>query len=451
MDRDFGRYPQDLLDSLLVRVDDEDNDCEDNDDYDRSKLVTAATLFHRNRQYTLRTHDGRAERGVALHNSSSLNAYAEDPPPSVQAQNSQLHIPSHLSQARMHTADDASRTQPQVNTLSLEEFDRLYGVAPAVPVPVPIPLPITPKSDAVPRFNHLCQTLSITHLFTFQEISKGLFSSRVEFGGRVCDAEGPFSSKKLAKEAVAQQANVILENLKPPSPEEQSKSNSKGKGKRKSSGQDDSESWIALLHAFAQKHHHTQPVYQCFEAKMRAEQQKGLSITPCQYSCVLNLQAQPLYDFGSKEEFFQTKKEARRVAARSAIIWLRTIGLLPEPETDNATRHKSIDESLTGLAQEAPTMPSEKSAAMLVVDYTLRLGLTSPQFDIRPAGDQVGQNFYVCTAHYLDQDSRRVPQLEGSLCQTPPVFGSKNAKKMCCEALVVLLERVISERMDVEA
>ena len=463
MDRDSVRHPQDLLNSLLVRVDSDEDDDIDDDDYDRSnRLVTAAAIFRRNKQDTLRTHDGHAESGVAnsrdpLHNLSSLNAYAEDPPP-AQAQNAQLHTPSHLSLARMHqTAGDASRTQPQVTTLSLEEFDRLYDVqqarvASAISVPVPIALPITPpKSDAVPRFNHLCQTRTISHLFTFQEISKGLFSSKVEFGGHVCEAEGPFSSKKLAKEALAQQANLILESL-PPSPleEEQAKSKMKAKGKRKSSDQDDSENWLSLLHDFAQKQHHTQPVFRFFEAKMRAEQRKGLSVTPSQYSCVLNLQARPLYDFGSEEEFFQTKVEAKRVAARSAVTWLRTMGLLQESKVDNATHRKSSDDSLAGLAQEVSTMPTEKSAAMVVVGHSLRLGLSQPQFDLRPAGDQTGPNFYVCTAHYSDRDSRRVPQLGGPLCPTSPVYGQKNAKKMCCEALVILLERVVSERMDVE-
>jgi hypothetical protein len=92
-------------------------------------------------------------------------------------------------------------------------------------------------------------------------------------------------------------------------------------------------------------------------------------------------------------------------------------------------------------------MATEKSAAQLVVDHSLRLGLSQPQFEIKPAGDLTGKNFYVCTAHYLGGDSLRVPQLAGPLCQTSAVFGQKNAKKMCCEALVVLLERVISERM----
>jgi hypothetical protein len=454
MERDSVGHPQDLLNSLLVRSDDGNDG-----DYDREKLVTAATLLSNTNEQSALSHEhaGPAERQVTnprdpLHNpSSSLNAYAEDPP-SVQTPNAP-HTPSHLISTGMHqTAGGGSHTQPQqqpnnnnvTTLLSLEDFDKLYDVQQArvsSAAPVPIPLPITPtRSDAVPRFNHLCQTRSITHLFTFKEISKGLFSSKVEFGGHVCEAQGPFSSKKQAKEAVAQQANDVLENMgSPSSPSEEEQRKSKAKRKRKSpSDEDDSENWIALLHEFAQKQHHSQPVFRFFEARMREQQQNGLSVSPSNYSCVLNLQARPLYDFGSEDAFFQTKAEAKRVAAKSAVTWLRSTGLLSE----------SSDETPAGPIQDASETTTERSAAQLVVDYSLRLGLSQPRFDMRPAVDQAGGNLYTCTAHYTERDSRRVPQLEGPLCRTPPVYGQKNAKKMCCEALAVLLERVISERME---
>jgi hypothetical protein len=433
MDRDCIYHPQDLLNSLFVH-DDENN-----------QLVIATTLLHRRRQDPIHTHDGHAERDQNLR-SSGMNAHTEAPLQG-QADHAQLHTPSsHFNTTRMHhTAENTSHTQPrsEVITLSLEEFDRRYDVREArvsPAAPVPIPLPITPKSGAVPRFNHLCQTHLITHLFTFEEISKGLFSSKVEFAGRVCVAKGPFASKKQAKEAVAQQANGILEKMEPPSPppKELKEDRGKPKPKRKSSDQDDSENWVALLHDFVQKHHHSQPVYRYFESKMREQQRRGLSVSPENFSCVLNIQARPLYDFGSEEEFFQTKVEAKRVATRSAVLWLRSTGLLSE----------STDEIRTGLTKQVSEMATEKSTAQLMVDHSLWLGLSPPSFEIRPAGDLIGRSFYVCTARYLDGDSRRVPQLEGPLCQTSPVFGQRNAKKMCCEALVVLLERVVAERTD---
>jgi hypothetical protein len=433
-------HPQDLLNSLLIHDD------------DQTRLVTGTTHLHRRRTEILRhnKHGGHAERTLNPRSSgTNANAYA-DSQPSVQASNAQLHTPSHFTTTRMHqTTEYMSHTQPQTQTqvttlLSLEEFDKLYALPPArLPsaAPVPVPLPIAPNSEAVPKFNHLCQTRSITHLFTFEEISKGLFSSKVEFGGHVCVAEGPYYSKKQAKEAVAQQALDLLESTEPPPPPQKELKPDRGipKPKCRSSDQDDSENWIAVLHDFAQKQHHTQPVYRYFEAKMREQQRQGLSISPENFSCVLNIQARPLYDFGSEEEFFQTKVEAKRVAARSAVLWLRSTGLLSE----------ATEESRISPKQEASDMNTEKSAAQLVVDLSLRLGLSQPQFDIKPAGDLAGKNFYICAALYLEVDSRRVPELGGPLCQTPPVFGQKNAKKMCCEALAVLLRRVVSERMDV--
>ena len=439
MNRDAIFHPQDLLNSLLIHDD------------DQARLVTATTHLHRRRTEILRhnKHTGHAERALNPRSSgTNANAYA-DPQPSVQASNAQLHTPSHFTTTRMQqTTEYMSHTQPQTQTqvttlLSLEEFDKLYAVQPArvsSAAPVPIPLPIAPNSEAVPKFNHLCQTRSITHLFTFEEISKGLFSSKVEFGGHVCVAEGPFFSKKQAKESVAQQALDVLESTEPPPPPQKELKPDRGvpKPKRRSSDQDDSENWVALLHDFVQKQHHTPPVYRYFEAKMREQQRQGLSISPENFSCVLNIQARPLYDFGSEEEFFQTKVEAKRVATRSAVLWLRSTGLLSE----------STDEIRTGLTKQVSEMATEKSTAQLMVDHSLWLGLSPPSFEIRPAGDLIGRSFYVCTARYLDGDSRRVPQLEGPLCQTSPVFGQRNAKKMCCEALVVLLERVVAERTD---
>jgi hypothetical protein len=435
MRRDSVFHPQDLLNSLLVHD-------------DQDKLVAATTHLHRRRTEILRhKHGGHAERVLNSRSSgTNANAYAT-PHPSVQASNAQLHTPSHFITTRMHqTTEYMSHTQPRpqaTTLLSLEEFDKLYAVQSArvsSAAPVPVPLPIAPNSEAVPKFNHLCQTRSITHLFTFEEVSKGLFSSKVEFGGHVCVAEGPFFSKKQAKESVAQQALDVLESTEPPPPPQKELRKDRGvpKPKRKSSDQDERENWVALLHNFVQKQHHSQPVYRFFEAKMREQQLQGLSISSSNYSCVLNIQARPMYDFGSEDEFFQTKIEAKRVATRSAVLWLRSMGLIPE----------SGDEAHTSPKQEASEMNTEKSAAQLVVDDSLRLGLSPPQFDIKPAGDLAGKNFYICAALYLDVDSRRVPQLEGPLCQTPPVFGQKNAKKMCCEALVVLLKRVVSERMD---
>ena len=438
MNRDANFHPQDLLNSLLVH------------DEDQTRLVTATTHLHRRRTQILRHKHGGHEEQVPNSRSSGTNANAyADPQPSVQASNAQLHTPSHFTTTRMQqTTEYMSHTQPQTQTqvttlLSLEEFDKLYAVQPArvsSAAPVPIPLPIAPNSEAVPKFNHLCQTRSITHLFTFEEISKGLFSSKVEFGGHVCVAEGPFFSKKQAKESVAQQALDVLESTEPPPPPQKELKPDRGvpKPKRRSSDQDDSENWVALLHDFVQKQHHTPPVYRYFEAKMREQQRQGLSISPENFSCVLNIQARPLYDFGSEDEFFQTKVEAKRVATRSAVMWLRSVGLLSE----------ATEESRISPKQEASDMHTEKSAAQLVVDLSLRLGLTQPLYDIKPAGDLAGKNFYICAALYLEGDTRRVPQLEGPLCQTPPVFGQKNAKKMCCEALAVLLKRVVSERMD---
>jgi hypothetical protein len=80
-----------------------------------------------------------------------------------------------------------------------------------------------------------------------------------------------------------------------------------------------------------------------------------------------------------------------------------------------------------------------------VVALSLRLKLTQPQYEYEPTG----RNFYICSARYLEKDVLRVPQLGGALCTTIPVFGQKNAKQLCCQDLVDMLERLVAEKSEV--
>ena len=337
-------------------------------------------------------------------------------------------------------------------TISIEEWDALFPIReqPAKPptqLPPPgKPVPLPPKSnnpDAIPRFNHLCQVHSLTSAFTFTEVEQGLFSSKLEFGNYVYEEEGPFTSKKLAKEAVAVRGLSTLENTEAPS-QKDAKLNS---GKRKSTDNDTPDDtngdWVAVLHEFAQKNHHTQPQFQFFEVNTRSQQQRGLCNGSIQYCCTLRVQARPDYLFGSDSVPHLSKAEAKRSAAKDAVTWLRAVGMLDDAASTTSTKRRksSADEGHTGLTQEVSRLKTEQSPAQLVVELSLRLGLSQPQFKCTP----VGQNFYVCTAHYSDKDVKRQPQLRGTLCPTPNVFGQKNAKKMCAGDLLAVLERLTAE------
>lgn len=337
---------------------------------------------------------------------------------------------------------------------TLDEWDALFPI-PKQPAKQPVqlptpgkPVPLPPRSnnpEAVARFNHLCQVHSLTHSFTFTEVEQGLFSSRLEFGDYVYEEAGPFTNKKLAKEAVAVRGLSTLENIgSPPSKKDTLEST-----KRKSTDSDHPDEakgdWVAVLHKFAQQHRHAQPQFQFFEVNTRSQQQRGLCNGSIQYCCTLHISARPNHIFGSDSIPHLSKAEAKRSAAKDAVTWLRAVGMLPDAASTPSTtkrRKSSADESAhTGLTQEVSRLKTEQSTAQLVVELSLRLGLSQPQFKCKP----VGQNFYLCTAHYSDRDVQRQPQLEGPLCATSSVFGQKNAKKVCAADLLAVLERLTAE------
>lgn len=317
-----------------------------------------------------------------------------------------------------------------------------------VQLPTPAkPVPLPPKSNnpqAVARFNHLCQVHSLTSSFTFTEVDQCLFSSKLEFGDYVYEEAGPFTNKKLAKEAVAVRGLATLESLEPPSQKDGKLDSTKRKSTSDDTPEDTTGDWVAVLHKFAQQHHHAQPQFQFFEVNTRSQQQRGLCNGEIQYCCTLHISARPDHVFGSDSIPHLSKAEAKRSAAKDAVTWLRAVGMLPEVDaTPSTKRRKSIaDEGAhTGLTQAVSRLKTEQSPAQLVAELSLGLGLSPPQYKCTPAG----QNFYVCTAHFLKQDEERQPQLEGALCATPSVFGQKNAKKVCAGDLLAVLERLTAE------
>jgi len=354
--------------------------------------------------------------------------------------------------------------------ISIEEWDALFPVrfpeqaakqAAQRLAATGKPVPLSPKSnnpEAVAKFNHLCQVHSLTPSYTFKELTKGLFSSKLTFGDWVYEEAGPFTSKKLAKEAVAVRGIQLLEELGPSLLKNKNLESTRRKlpssGDPNDSPNDFNGGWVAILHEFTQRNHQPKPVFQLFEIDTRSKQQRGLCNSPSQYGCTLTLQARPDYTFGSATTPHVKQAEAKRSAAKDAVLWLRTVGMLPTTPAASTTtpppstkRRKSSTAEGSGPPTEptqepSPSIPkTEQSPAQLVVELSLRLGLSQPQFMCEPAG----QNFYICTAHYTDRDVQRQAQLAGPLCATPSVFGQKNAKRMCAGELVGVLEGIVAE------
>jgi hypothetical protein len=81
----------------------------------------------------------------------------------------------------------------------------------------------------------------------------------LEFGDYVYEEAGPFTNKKLAKEAVAVRGLATLESLEPPSQKDGKLDSTKRKSTSDDTPEDTTGDWVAVLHKFAQQHHHAQP------------------------------------------------------------------------------------------------------------------------------------------------------------------------------------------------
>lgn len=370
-----------------------------------------------------------------------MNHNGEVPPPSAQAQSLLLAKRPHSAQ----TFTETTNGKPvEANIYTADDFEKLH--------PRPVPLPSAPKSSgAVAKFNHLCQVHNIVATFTINEVLKGLFSSRVEFNGHLCEGAGPFLSKKAAKDAVAQSALEVLQNVEPPTKDERKAE----KEKRKPGHLDvPEENWVSIVHMFTQQKGNGQPPdFQYFEFSNIAGQKLDISDSQKQFSCTLRLQARPHHTFGSENSRCSTKAEAKRLAAKDAVDWLRIVDLVPSSISEmTSKRRKSTEDGQahTGLSQQVSRLNTDQSPAQRVVDLSLQLGLSQPTFDMKPCalqeGGSVVRGLFVCTAIYLEQDVQSEPRLRGPLCETPRVYGQKTAKQSCCKALIVLLEEIEAER-----
>lgn len=363
------------------------------------------------------------------------------PPASAQVQNLLLSERPHSTQTSTETTNGKS---VKANIYTADEFERLH--------PRPVPLPTAPKSSgAVGKLNHLCQVHSVVATFTINEVSKGLFASKVDFNGHVCEGAGPFLSKKAAKDAVAQSALEVLQHVELPTKDERKAE----KEKRKSGHLEPAEeNWVSIVHTFTQqKGDGEQPDFQYFEFDNIAEQKLGMSDSPKQFSCTLRLQARPHHTFGSENFRCTTKAEAKRLAAKDAVKWLRVMDFVPNSISEmSSKRRKSTEDGQAhkGLSQQVSRLTTDQSPAQRVVDLSLQLGLSPPTFDMKPCALQEGgpivRGLFVCAASYLEQDVQREPRLRGPLCQTPRVYGQKTAKQSCCKALIVLLEEIEADR-----
>lgn len=443
-----GGLPNDLLHSLLI--------------HENDRLVSAETSSQRDR-----SQDVNVEASETTENSVPMST-------SFQALPFRSYTTAQLSNNTLDAMDidtDVQQLDRQENAstsagahsgklYTLAEWDNLYAIPkPSVSQAPTTPLPaVRLTGETVAKANHLCQIHAMVPIWTFEDVSKGCFTSKVEFGSHVCEAKGPFPSKKQAKEVVAQKALSILETLKAPDKRKRKRelldrsSTSDREGTHQSGLTD--ENWVGRLTEFTQSRKSSPAHFQSVEASTHAQQLAGLTLSCKSFACVVRLDVFPDHIFGSDSTFYNTKVEAKRAAARDAILWLRANGHLPRLQNTRPPKRSvsSTADERTGLTLEISQLNAYQSSARLVAERSVQLGFSQPRFEIwpcePPAGTPVSQHFYTASAHYSAQDVQREPRLQGTLFETSAVFGQKGAKDMCCRGLLGLLESILRDRED---
>lgn len=187
--------------------------------------------------------------------------------------------------------------------------------------------------------------------------------------------------------------------------------------------------------------------------------------TPFEYACTVHIEGGELTTFGSPEQLFPSKADARKSAAREAVMWLRSQGraevAAPVDPCTAAQRQKlgvvaaqtGGGTSLPGLFQPSGVADvmstSHESLPNQVHAVIASLGFQQPSFDATPCPPppSIGRNenlagFVNMAAHFRDADVQREPRLAGAQGAVRQVYGRKKAKELCCRELLRVLEEV---------
>ncbi|KAI7503878.1 hypothetical protein KC367_g1441 [Hortaea werneckii] len=329
--------------------------------------------------------------------------------------------------------------------------------------------PFAPKERKVParavhvnpeysiKFNDLCVKHFIVPAFEYDMPHQQCETVSVQFGDRKVDAIGPFASKKHAKEEVCKLAWPQLLEM-----------DERLQNKRKSSeppqscsGSIDSqllaaENFIGLLQEYTQANRQGAPAY---------EDSRTIT-TPIRFACTVRIEDMPDTPLGSSTDFYQSKQEAKRAAAREAVLWLRSQGKMrPAPPSVNKrlkmeqpSAMESAPES-TGLTQlvsnaDLNTCAKTTSAARLH-ELAAVLGFRPPIYESHPSVPPPGKTldaheingaFVDMHVRFSEQDEQKDPRLAGPLGKVEHIHGRKNAKEQCCREAVRILEQIQRER-----
>lgn len=304
-----------------------------------------------------------------------------------------------------------------------------------------------PTGEYVGRLNMACQKRSLPLLFETSEVDGG-FSVKVTFGDHELDDAGPYSTKKLAKEAISERALAIAEALP-------LRAKRKGVNGQLMSHEQikaepmEEENWVSILNTHAQRKGHMMPEFQEFSTAPNG-QRAGI---PAQFACTVAIQDGLMMPFGSATFLFPTKKEARANASKEAVLWLKQSGQLSE-KTNKRRKSSGTETEFqspgchAGSDAAAKIEEEKKSYPQRVQELATEvLGLNAPQYKFLPTtlpSGEVSLDSSVVSggAYFHDRDVRTNPVLAGCVGEVRNVRGKKEAKDQCCRQVLGVLEQI---------
>ncbi|KAI7008397.1 hypothetical protein KC318_g9884 [Hortaea werneckii] len=387
------------------------------------------------------------------------------PPPSAQyAQD----VPMPGSEAHVYSQDYS-------NLKSLDDFVRENPFAPKEKRVPARAVPVNPEYSI--KFNDLCVKHFIVPAFEYDMPHQQCETVTVQFGDRKVDAMGPFASKKHAKEEVCKLAWPQLLEMD----EHLQNKRKRPEPPQSYSGGIDSEllaaeNFIGLLQGKCVVHNaadYKVPKLIRLEEYTQANRQ-GSPIyedsrtitTPIRFACTVRIEDMPGMPLGSSTDFYQSKQEAKRAAAREAVLWLRSQGKM-RPAPPSVNKRLKLDQpsamevppestGLTQLVSDADLNPGAKTtSAARLHELAAVLGFRPPIYESHPSvpppgkaldAHEMNSAFVDMYVRFSDQDVQKDSRLAGPLGKVEHVHGRKNAKEQCCREAVRILEQIQRER-----
>lgn len=185
---------------------------------------------------------------------------------------------------------------------------------------------------------------------------------------------------------------------------------------------------------------------------------------PIQFACKVRIADGPLTPFGSDDDLYPSKQEAKRAAAREAVLWLRDQCKMPAALLFKRQRTEDTQSPLrpdqTGLTQvmNDVDLPTSDTTPLpqRVHEAVAALGFSPPIWKTRPSmpppgtvlqPEQSGGAFVCMAVHFSDRDVESEPALAGTVVKVDNVFGKKKARELCCRELLHVLDQIKGKRV----